>query len=265
MQKLTPLILSFLIVTSCSPQKETAVDTSSEAIEIEDNPPAEGFNIEGSDPQAIKIADDVMTAMGGRKAWDNLRGISWNFFDYRKLYWDKWTGNVRVEYLKEDREAIVNINSGEGKVLMNGAEVSNPDSLAKYLDQAKSAWINDAYWLVMPFKLKDSGVTLQFIDSDTTMDGKDAYLLSLKFKDVGVTPDNYYEIWVDSESKLISQWAYYQSIENDTPRFTMPWKSYKDFKGVKLSGDRGERQITEIKVYESFPETFFTDFSPVNI
>ena len=61
------------------------------------NPPAEGFNLEGSDPEAIEVADQVMEAMGGREAWDNTRHIAWNFFGSRDLVWDKWTGDVRID------------------------------------------------------------------------------------------------------------------------------------------------------------------------
>ncbi len=44
------------------------------------NPAADGFDMAGSDPKAVEIADQVMQAMGGRKAWDNTHYISWNFF-----------------------------------------------------------------------------------------------------------------------------------------------------------------------------------------
>ncbi|MDA0193480.1 MAG: hypothetical protein O2887_02060 [Bacteroidetes bacterium] len=264
MKNLFILMLPLVVaVSGCSSNTEST--KGSEDTEIVENLPAEGFDVANSSPEAIKIADDVMNAMGGRKNWDNLRGISWNFFGNRKLFWDKWTGDVRIKYLKEDREAIININTDQGRVMLKGEEITQPDSLNKYLRQAKGAWINDSYWLCMPFKLKDSGVTLQFIDSDTTQDGREAYLLSLRFKDVGFTPENYYEIWVDAETKLISQWAYYKQETQDDPNFIMPWREYKDFNGVMLSGNRGEREITEIQRHDSFPETFFNDFSPVGI
>ncbi len=264
MKNLLILMLPLAVVVSgCSPNSKST--KAGEDAEIVENLPAEGFDITNSSPEAIKIADDVMNAMGGRKNWDNLRCISWNFFGNRKLYWDKWTGDVRIKYLKEDREAIININTDQGRVMMKGEEITHPDSLNKYLRQAKGSWINDSYWLCMPFKLKDSGVTLEYIDSDTTQDGRDAYILSLRFKDVGFTPQNYYEIWVDSETKLVSQWAFYREESQDDPNFIMPWREYKDFNGVMLSGNRGARELTEIQRHDSFPETFFSDFSPIGI
>jgi hypothetical protein len=53
------------------------------------NPAAEGFNESASDAKAIAIADEVMQAMGGRKAWDKTRYLSWKFFSFRQLTWDR--------------------------------------------------------------------------------------------------------------------------------------------------------------------------------
>ena len=265
MKRLSFYVLIACLAIACQPNKEQTDTTTSSEEALVENPAAEGFNIEQSDPAAIKIADDVMMAMGGRKNWDDTRYISWNFFGARKLYWDKQTGDVRIKYLREDMEAIVNINTDKGRVMRDGQEMTNADSLSKYLTRAKNVWINDSYWLVMPFKLKDSGVTLKYIDEDTTMDGRQAYLLDLNFEEVGVTPQNYYQVWVDSETKLVSQWAYYREASQAEPNFVMPWKDYGQFGKIKLSGNRGERQLTEIQVHESLPETFFSDFSPINI
>ena len=136
------------------------------------NPPAPGFDAAGSDARAVQIADEVMAAMGGRKAWDNTHLLSWNFFGVRRLIWDKWTGNVRVDNLKNDQTVLLNVNNDKGRVFKDGAELTEPDSVAKYVKQGKAAWINDSYWLVMPFKLKDSGVTLKSVGDGTTEDGK---------------------------------------------------------------------------------------------
>ena len=43
----------------------------------------------------------------------------------------------------------------------------------------------------MPFKLKNSGVTLKYLgDTTATKDGKPADVLQLTFEGMGVTPDN---------------------------------------------------------------------------
>lgn len=225
------------------------------------NPAAPGFDAAGSDARAMQIADQVMAAMGGRKAWDDTHLISWNFFGARRLIWDKWTGNVRVDNLKNDQTVLLNINNDKGRVFKDGAEVTDADSVARYVKQAKAAWINDSYWLVMPFKLKDSGVTLKAIGDGTTEDGKAADVLQLTFKGVGVTPDNKYKIWVDKASHLVWQWAYYPKFSDEKPGFTLPWIDYQKHGNILLSGERGQRDLTDIRVFSGLPGEVFSDFA----
>lgn len=217
----------------------------------DENPPAQGFDAANSDPEAVAVADEVMRAMGGRKAWDETRVISWNFFGSRTLVWDKWTGDVRIEWLKRPLKAIVNINSGTGKIWLNGSEQTHPDSIAKYLDIGKKVWINDSYWLVMPFKLKDSGVTLKYKGVGKTDLGQPADLLQLTFAGVGVTPENKYLVWVDKQTRLVSQWAYFEKFLDVEPRFINPWLDYQPHGKILLSGSRGEkRSLLPIEVSE---------------
>ena len=222
------------------------------------NPAVEGFDAAGSDAKAMAIADEVMAAQGGRKAWDNTKFIRWNFFGNRKLTWNKWTGDVRVEGLKDGSVALVNINTGKGRYFKNGTEYTQPDSLAKYLPRAKSAWINDSYWLVMPFKLKDSGLTLKYVGEEKTETGANADKLQLTFKNVGDTPQNKYYVWVDKSSHLVSQWAHFRKADDEKPNFVLPWKEYQKAGNLMISGDRGTRKITEIEVMDSMPEATFT-------
>ena len=70
--------------------------------------------------------------------------------------------------------------------------------------------MNDSYWLFMPFKLKDTGVTLSYLKEDMTQIGELSDVLRLTFKEVGATPDNAYWIWVSKDQNLIKQWAYFK-------------------------------------------------------
>jgi hypothetical protein len=223
------------------------------------NPAADGFDAANSDAKAIEIADNVMKAMGGRKAWDKTRYITWNFFGNRKHVWDKWTGNVRVEGVKDKSVALINVNNDSGTIFRKGELVTNPDSLAKYIKSANGAWINDSYWLLMPFKLKDSGVTLKYLGEAKTQKDEDAYLLGLTFKEVGNTPQNKYQVWVTKSDNLVKQWAYYPKAELDKPQFTLPWINYQKTGNILISGDRGERKLTDIKVIKKVESKTFTD------
>jgi hypothetical protein len=248
-------LLVMLALGSCAGLKPTPVDT-------DPNPAAAGFNAAGSDAQAITIADAVMKALGGRRNWDNTHYISWNFFGRRTLLWDKWTGNVWIRWTGRPQEVVVNINTGKGKVWLNGKEQTQPDTLAKYLKNGREVWINDAYWLVMPYKLKDSGVTLRYIGPGKTDDGAEADVLQLTFAAVGVTPDNKYQVWVDKKSNLITQWAFYKNYNDEKPGFKNRWADYKQYGNILLSGDRGRdgANLYPIEVLTVIPAELLAKF-----
>ena len=229
------------------------------------NPPAEGFNASASDEKAIAIADEVMEAMGGRQAWDTTRFINWTFFGRRTLLWDKTNQRVRIDIPGDSLVMSLNMKDNSGKVWLKGEDISDQDTASTYLERAKSIWINDAYWLVMPFKLKDSGVTLKYMEQDTMVGGKDADVLQLTFEEVGNTPENKYLVYVDLEDRLVKQWTFYTKFDDPEPRFTTPWADYKPMGDLMLSGNRGRGQLTDIKVLMEVPESAFTDVEQPNL
>ena len=246
-------LLPLGLLIACSGPQTSSTTAAKTTIE---NPAAEGFDDAGSDIKAIEIADEVMKAMGGREAWDNTRFIQWTFFGFRTLTWDKLEGRVRIEVPRDEAVYLVNVFTKEGKAWENGEEITDPDSLALRTTKAESIWINDSYWLVMPFKLKDSGVTLKHLGPASTAAGA-ADLLELTFKEVGRTPNNKYHVWVDQETKLVNQWAFFTNADDPEPRFTMPWLDYQPHGEILLSGDRGERKLENIAVMTEMDDAVF--------
>lgn len=239
-----------LIVFSCqSPSNKKSV-----------NPPAPGFNLDGSDGKAIALADAVMEAQGGRQAWDQTRYLDWNFFGRRRLLWDKQGNRVRIEIPADSTIMLLDMNSMKGKIQLKGEEQSHPDTLRKYLNQAKEIWINDSYWLVMPFKLKDTGVTLKYIGEKTDTKERQCDVVELTFSGVGVTPDNKYHVYIDQESKLVSQWAFFRAYSHDEPAFVTPWDNYQTYGQIKLSDDRGRAKMEDIAIDEEIDESTFSSF-----
>lgn len=260
---LASALILLAVLSGCqSPSPSTAPNqlAPSAAPETMANPPAPGFNAAASDPEAIRIADEVMVAMGGRKAWDDTRFIGWTFFGRRHLLWDKNTGRVRIDVPSEKTVYLVNVWRDTGRVMLRGEEVTQPDSLTKYVGRGKSIWINDSYWLVMPFKLKDSGVTLRYIGEDTTQAGKPADILQLTFENVGDTPQNRYLVYVDKTSRLVTQWSYFANAGDAKPGFSLPWENYQRKGAILLSGGRGSRSLTDIEVMETVPDQAFESF-----
>ena len=118
------LLVLGLTLSQCKFSGDTGGSSSS--FDEEDlNAPAEGFDLESSDPLAIVIADRVMHAMGGRRAWDQTRYLSWNFFGSRKLLWDKTAGRVRIENSRDDQVVLLDLKEMTGRVFRSGTEEVN--------------------------------------------------------------------------------------------------------------------------------------------
>jgi hypothetical protein len=155
---------------------------------------------------------------------------------------------------------LLNINDDTGRVLMRGEEMVHPDSVEKYVKRGKGIWINDSYWIFMPFKLKDSGVTLSYFDADTLKNDMACDVLQLTFEGVGNTPQNKYHVWVDCSDHLVKQWAFYRRNDMDQPNFVNPWNGYQKYNSILLSGNRGEREITDIEVFDHMDKSVFLEF-----
>ena len=234
-----------------------ACKSTDQGITKQVNPPAEGFNKANSDTKAIEIADEVMQAMGGRDTWDTTQFFSWTFFGNRKHIWDKANKRCRIVSPKDDLTILLDLSNQTGSVKKADHIYSSQDSLDKYLAMGNRWWINDSYWLVMPFKLKDSGVTLKYNGEGTTEDGGSAHILELTFNEVGVTPDNKYLVYVDQESSLISQWDFYTKFNDEKPRFQLPWNQYQEYNGLLLSG--GANSISDLNL-DPVDDSLFTEF-----
>lgn len=244
-----------LLTVSCQNSMKSTKDTDSS----HSYPPAAGFDLDSSDVDAILIADEVMKAQGGYENWQNTKYLRWNFFGKRTLLWDKFTGNVRIEMSDDLKNTIiVNVNTGVGKAEKEGVEITDETELKALLEKGKSVWINDAYWLVMPFKLKDSGVTLKYIGAEK-LETKDVDVLQLTFENVGDTPENKYYVYVDKTTKLVIQWAFFTNFEDKEPRFKTPWKDYSKHGNIMLSGNRGKNSLTDIAVLETVEESVFVE------
>ena len=214
---------------------------------------------QSKDKKANAIVKDMLEAMGGTENYNTTRFIQWDFVN-RKLSWDKWTGDVRVENPSAMQVVLVNINTLNGKVFENGLLVTDQEKANALLKKGKDWWINDAYWLVMPWKLQDPGVTLSYVKTDTLPSGKLADVLQLTFDGVGVTPDNKYWVYVGQEDHLVQQWAYYQSFNDAEPKFVKPWNNYQKQGNILLSSDRPNENVgpKNVVVKTTFDASIFT-------
>lgn len=165
--------------------------------------------------RADSIALAAYEAVGGPDAWASLPLLQFNFGHERdgetrigrKHLWQRHTGDYRLEWKQGTDSTYVvlfNTDTREGMAYLNGSEVDSTQRQA-LLDRAYRSYINDSYWLLMPTKLLDPGVTRSY-EPDSSDANTDVVRLS--FEGVGLTPGDQYWVYVDAESGRVKQWRY---------------------------------------------------------
>ena len=217
-----------------------------------------------SDAEAVKIAQATIEAMGGWEGWEQARYLRWDFFGGRHHWWDRYTGRVRIEAYGGEikRLWLMNAGTGEGRYFEDGTEVRDPLQLDEALEKGRKIWINDSYWLVMPFKILDPGVTLRYLGEKSLPDKTVADVLELTFAEVGVTPDNKYELFVSRDSGLIEQWVFFETADAEAS-FSRPWLGWEKFGPILLSTGHGNDKDWAIDVPSEMSDAIFEDPSPV--
>ncbi|HEX9669934.1 MAG TPA: hypothetical protein VGC93_10670 [Thermoanaerobaculia bacterium] len=223
-----------------------------------------------ADPRAAEVAERLLAALGGREAWESTRFIRFVYNGRRTHVWDKHTGRHRVEgQTPEGKRFLVlhNVATREGRAWLDGQELQGEEA-KQLLDRAHAAWVNDTYWLLMPYKLRDPGVSLAY-DGEETLDGQTYDKLLLTFQAVGLTPGDMYWAYVNRATGLMDRWAY---LLEDQPRDASPtawlWQGWQTYGRIKLAPTRaqvgGERKIElrDIAVTDTLPDSVFTSPEP---
>lgn len=219
---------------------------------------------QADDARAKALAQQALKNMGGQDGWDKTRFLAWTFNGQYQV-WDKHQDKFRWE--KDSIVAILDTNTKDGKVYIEGKELQNQEEKQKLLERAYALWINNSYWLVMPFKLQDPGVNLKHIGEGKTMDGAAADMLEMTFENVGLTPQNKYHLWIDKDKGLVTQWAFFRNYTDAESAFTRHWSDYKDYGKIKLASNRSNPQsefkLDHIAAPANVPVTVFNCPTPI--
>ena len=213
------------------------------------------------DEKAAQLVSKMMTAMGGAEKWEALNYVSWTFFGARHLVWDKKNNRVRIESPRDSSVYLVDLNDSIGKYAYDGQEVLDPKIRVEKNKRGKSIWRNDMYWLFMPFKLYDEGVAVKYLRLDTISKDVPADVLELRFDQVGDTPENKYEIYIDQKDQLIKRWTFFEEASQEEPYNSWPWDNYSNLNGLLLSFSRSDNSgPSNVQVYEHLDDKVFTSF-----
>jgi hypothetical protein len=225
------------------------------------------------DAEVTRLHSRMIREMAPSNGWERTRYLE---FDWavnrpdgaeplvRSHRWDRWEGQARVEAPTQDGGvyvAIFDTNDPEaGQVWVDGVEVTG-DEAAQRLQGAYRAHINDGYWLVMPYKWTDPGVTATYVgevpDDET---GVAWEVVELSFDAVGLTPQNMYRAWINPESGLMERWEHFSNAEaSPSPS---DWTDWVQAGPISLALNRrsgGEVRIffSHVLASETVPEGAF--------
>jgi hypothetical protein len=224
------------------------------------------FDASLSDSKAVDLADRVLKALGGSGAWEGTRYVQFDFVveqdgeeqSRRSHLWDRY----------ESR--FIDLESRQGRAFHSGDRLE-ADQAEPFLTEAYEAWINDTYWLLMPYKMKDPGVRLTYA-GEATEGGSTFDRVLLSFDGVGLTPGDRYWAYINRESGLMERWSYIlEDDPPDGPATAWEWRGWQRRGRLLFSSEKtwvGKGESVRIlhpvlETYDDLPEIYFTLPAPL--
>ena len=160
---------------------------------------------------AEKLADEMLRTLN-KPAFDSLKYISFNYADRHTYEWDLIDNSVVVYW--ETNEVFVNLNEDPGSY-----------TILEY--EAYEFFINDSFWLIAPFKVRDKGV----IRSTVEVEGGRGLLVT--YTSGGVTPGDSY-LWIIDDKGFPVAWKLWTS---NVPLggLKMTWGGWRELENVWFS------------------------------
>jgi len=196
------------------------------------------------DPEVTRIHTRMIGTAAPDNGWERARYIRFDWIvnrddgPVRRAHaWDRYTGEYRFEAEVEGgtRVALFNVNAPtEGRAWQDGTPLEG-EALTDALRSANGAYINDSYWLLMPYKWSDEGVNAEFIGAETDGAGRAWEVVELTFDGVGLTPQNKYRGFVNPQTGLMEQWYHYRDAADSLPSTVTGWTEWRQVGPIMLS------------------------------
>lgn len=225
------------------------------------------------DPEVTRIYERMMEKLAPDRGWERARYIRFDWAVYtgegepgkRFHRWDRYTGEYRLEAPTGDGRMVALFNvdrPGEGRVWIDG-ELVEGERRAELLERAHAVFINDTYWLLMPYKWDDPGVHTEHLGERTDEEGRTWEVVKLTFDEgVGRTPRNEYLAFIDPESGIMERWHHFRTAGVEP--LVADWTEWRKVGPIMLAGDRplaggGGRHIAfeDLVVSETVPQGAF--------
>jgi hypothetical protein len=204
-----PIYLSFicfLVLSACKSEKKEDITVESE--------------------EELAIAEKIANAHG-YEHWQNVERVAFTF----KVDRDTIKGNGR-SWIWWPKKDSVYMKAGTQDVKYSR---HNLDSVPSNADKA---FINDKYWLLVPFQLVwDTLATISEPKKIVSpLGNKELDMITITYpNEGGYTPGDAYDIYYDA-NYLIREWTYRRG-NSPEPSLSNTFENYKDFNGIKIAID----------------------------
>lgn len=262
-------LVSALLLAACGPSG----DAPEAAREAEGPSETERRAEAMSDPGAQRIWTRMMEAMAPDDGWARTRYLAFDFVVdrgedgrlVRSHRWDVWNGDYRLEAPVGEAGTLVALFDVDeptaGRAWLDGATVegARADSL---LRRAHAMFINDSYWLLMPYKWADEGVNARYLGEMEEW-GETYDVVELTFDSVGLTPRNRYRAFVDRETGMMELWQHFRDADDPEPAFTTAWTDWRPYGPIRLASGRPDQEgvnrltFENLEASESVPDNAF--------
>ena len=200
------------------------------------------------DRESEPVVRALTDAMGGLKTWESLPCFRFDFVVVRdgkeaaryRHWWDKRNGRCRVEGRDEKGKnvaAIFTLADKKGTAFVDGIGESNPARVAEIIQNGYERWVNDTYWVMMPFKLRDPGVKIRYSRPERTPQAAYDVLEVTFVPGTGLTSDDHYWLYVNRSTHLIDKWEFVLTGQKPPPSGAS-WEGWTNVGPVKLSLER---------------------------
>ena len=210
MTRLLTILCLLTLLAACKTQtkeRNTEIETASEA------------------KKELTVAEKIAQAHGFDN-WKSVNEIQFRFNVDRgdNVFGRSWTWNPKTD--------DITLVSNEGTLNYNRKSM---DSISQDADRA---FINDKFWLLIPFQLVwDEGTTIsESIKEVAPISKTELNKITLTYGDEGgYTPGDAYDIYFDKEY-LIKEWVFRKG-NSEEPSMTTTFETLEDFNGIKIAKD----------------------------
>ncbi|WP_370089363.1 hypothetical protein [Ekhidna sp.] len=138
--------------------------------------------------EAEALADEMLSALN-KQGYDSIAVIEFTYPGGHSYVWDRVSNQVTVEW--DNNEVFLDLNQ-------------SPEDYSTLQYEAYEYFLNDSFWLVAPFKVRDEGVMR------STVKVNEGRGLLVTYTSGGVTPGDSY-LWIIDEKGFPKAWKLWTS------------------------------------------------------